>query len=166
MFNCWLMIRRSPSGKLFVLSSKLEHFSMRLNMVKWILWKTWGEKRMTGNWWENFPFLFTVCIKASKTVGGGKKILLILSLNNGFTCCFFFTESVYVDTRCLEFSEKWLILFKTILASVTNLQSSKNEDRVSVLSRPGADKQAYRVLVMLKKKLLIDLACMRSHLFI
>lgn len=49
---------------------------------------------------------------------------------------------------------------------VTKLQNAKNEDSVSVLSRPGADKQAYRVLVMLKKKLLIDLACMRSHLFI
>lgn len=118
---------------------------------------------MTGNQWENFRFLFTVCIKASKTVGGGKKILLILSLNNQF----FFTRKCLRERKMVGVFRKIThFIQNVILASVTKLQNSKNEDSVSVSSGSGADKQAYRVLVMLKKKLLIDLACMRSHLFI
>lgn len=71
---------------------------MRLNMVKWTLWKTRGEKRMTGNRWENFRFLFTVCIKASKTVGGERKscqsYLLTMDLHD---FSFFFIERVYAS---------------------------------------------------------------------
>lgn len=133
---------------------------MRLNMVKWTLWKTRGEKRMTGNRWENFRFLFTVCIKASKTVGGERKscqsYLLTMDLHD---FSFFFIERVYASFQKND-------TFYSKRYCVTKPQNSKNEDSVSVSSRSGADKQAYRVLVMLKKKLLIDLARMRSHLFI
>lgn len=45
-------------------------------------------------------------------------------------------------------------------------QNSENEASVSILCRLRVEKEACRVLVMVKKKLSIDLARMKSHLFI